>query len=77
MLGQFTLNSFLNQLEGNDLNEIEEEENESSQNLPDGLNDKILKHLELYKLGEEETEEPIDIEKLTYERYIQLGKPKH
>jgi len=52
MLGQFTLNSFLNQLGGNDLNEIEEEENEdSSQNVPVGLNDKILKHLELYKLG--------------------------
>ena len=29
--------------------------------MPVGLNDKILKHLELYKLGLEGTEEPIDI----------------
>lgn len=54
MLGQFTLNSFLDQLGGgNELNEIAEEDEDSSAQLPEGLNDKIVRHLQLYKLGEE------------------------
>lgn len=46
MLGQFNLNSFLNQFGKDDLNDIAEEENEeSSEQVPVGLHEKILEHL--------------------------------
>lgn len=39
MIGKFTLNSFLNSLGDNDgLREIVEEDEDSSQNMPEGLN---------------------------------------
>jgi len=43
--------------------------------MPEGLNEKILKHLELFRIGEEETEEPVNLEEMSFERYMKLGKP--
>ncbi len=43
--------------------------------MPEGLNQKIINHLQLVKIGEEETEEQLDLEKLTFDRYMRLGKP--
>ena len=51
MLGQFTLNSFLNQLGKGGLDDIDEENEDSSDVRPEGLNEKILNHLQLVKIG--------------------------
>ena len=54
MLGQFTLNSFLNQFGRDNLGDIQQENEDSEESLPEGLNSKIIEHLKLVKIGEEQ-----------------------
>lgn len=77
VLGKFTLNSFLNSLSANDgLREIVEEEEDSSQNMPEGLNEKIIAHLKLVKFGEEVEEEPQGLEGMDLQSYLKLNRPR-
>jgi hypothetical protein len=76
-IGKFTLNSFLNSLANDGLREIVEEDDDSSQNLPEGLNEKIIAHLQLVKFGEEDPEEEVQgLEGMDLQSYLKMNRPR-